>query len=119
MTSDELGPAGDATLVVAVSRFQREALAEVYRAASIALTEEDARTAELVGDCVGETTSAVLTVDGSGYLLAHHLSDLPAGRTHQLLGGARGDLVISLGVLGAHPGDVVASGAGSVSTRLW
>jgi hypothetical protein len=46
-----------------------------------------------------------IDVDGSGYLMGNTLPALDAAQTYQLW-GIKGDLVVSLGVLGASPGVV-------------
>jgi hypothetical protein len=48
------------------------------------------------------SVTAVLTPEGTGFLLSADLPELPADRTYQLW-GIVGDQVISLGVLGADP----------------
>ena len=48
---------------------------------------------------------AAIDVDGSGYLMGNTLPALDEGQTYQLW-GISGDLVVSLGVLGASPGVV-------------
>lgn len=63
----------------------------------------------------GETVlRGAVTDDGRGYLRADGLPALDDGRTYQLWGDAGGELV-SLGVLGAHPG-IVSFGAASYDT---
>jgi hypothetical protein len=50
---------------------------------------------------------AVVLPDGTGYLLADDMPRLPDGQTYQLWGKTDAGL-LSLGVLGAKPGEVVA-----------
>jgi anti-sigma-K factor RskA len=59
---------------------------------------------------------AVVRPDGSGYLIAGDLPDLPSDRTYQLW-GVMDDRTVSLGVLGHRPG-VVAFSADPDTTAL-
>jgi hypothetical protein len=80
----------------------------VAAAMADAMADPDSTIVDLEGDV---TVRAVLA-DGTGYLAA---DDLPAtdGGTYQLWGGDDGG-VVSLGVLGSDPADVVAFEAGDV-----
>jgi hypothetical protein len=77
------------------------------RAASQAMSAPGADTAELTSTDGRLRATAVVLPDGSGYLLAHGLPGLAADRTYQLWGATDAGLV-SLGLLGAHPHEVVA-----------
>ena len=70
-----------------------------------------ARTVDLRSNDGALTIPAVVLPDGSGYLLTHDMAQLAADRTYQLWGQTEGGLV-SLGLLGADPQDVVAFQAG-------
>jgi hypothetical protein len=83
----------------------------LVRAANIALTDPNAAKAELTSLDGGVNATAVELPDGTGYLLAHGMPALGANRTYQLWGQTDGGLV-SLGLLGAQPNDVVAFQAG-------
>ncbi|MGQ0830240.1 MAG: anti-sigma factor domain-containing protein [Microthrixaceae bacterium] len=76
-------------------------------AANLALVDPRAIETELVSPDGSVTASAVVLPDGTGYLLARDLPGLPPDRTYQLWGQTSGGL-ISLGVLGSSPGQVVA-----------
>jgi hypothetical protein len=83
------------------------------RAANLALADPDARTTYLENAELGMTATAVVLPDGTGYLLAQELPELDETEAYQLWGVA-GETVVSLGVLGADPAEVVpfmASGA--------
>ncbi|CAN5793980.1 hypothetical protein BH24ACT3_BH24ACT3_05190 [soil metagenome] len=67
------------------------------RVATDALTAPDAIQTELRSANGDLRAPAVLGADGSGYLLAHRLPNLPEDRTYQLW-GLVGDTTISLGV---------------------
>lgn len=79
----------------------------MLKAANIALTDPDAHTAQLTSLDGSVTAAAVVLPDGSGYLLAQDMPALGQDLTYQLWGQTDGGL-ISLGLLGAHPNDVVA-----------
>jgi hypothetical protein len=81
----------------------------VEAAMADALADPDSTVVDLEGDV---SVRAVL-VDGTGYLAADELPAAPDGRTYQLWGGGD-DGMVSLGVLGSEPGDVVAFEAGDV-----
>ena len=85
-----------------------QALAEdaVLSAANLALVDPDATQARLSSPDGARTASAVVLPSGVGYLMVHDLPTLDDDRTYQLWGQTAGGL-ISLGVLGADPGDVV------------
>jgi hypothetical protein len=83
------------------------------RGANLALADPDARTTYLENAELGMTATAVVLPDGTGYLLAQELPELDESEAYQLWGVA-GETVVSLGVLGADPAEVVpfmASGA--------
>jgi hypothetical protein len=69
--------------------------------------------ASTVVDLEGDVTARAVLDDGTGYLAVADLPTAPAGRTYQLW-GATGDELVSLGVLGGDPADVVAFEAGDV-----
>ncbi len=73
-----------------------------------ALADPDSELIELASADGRVVVRGVLTEDGTGYLRAGSLPELPAGRTYQLWGGA-GDQLVSLGVLGAEPNVVTFS----------
>lgn len=81
-------------------------LDEMLRAANIALTDSEASTAELTSLDGSLRAAAVVLPNGRGYLLAHEMPGLAADRTYQLWGQTEGGLV-SLGLLGARPDEVV------------
>ena len=81
----------------------------VAAAMADALADPDSTVVDLEGDV---QVRAVL-VDGSGYLAADDLPAAPDGRTYQLWGGGD-DGMVSLGVLGSEPADVVAFEAGDL-----
>jgi hypothetical protein len=81
------------------------------RVANVAMTDPDAVTVELTSLDGGVRAAAVLLPDGTGYLLAHGMPALADDRTYQLWGQTDAGLV-SLGLLGARPNDVVAFQAG-------
>jgi hypothetical protein len=60
-----------------------------------------------------ERATVVLTESGTGFVQAQGLSRLPDDETYQLW-GVVGQKTISLGLLGAHPGVIVFSAAGSM-----
>jgi hypothetical protein len=78
------------------------------QAASLALTDSDSRSTRLASDDRTEEITAVLTPDGSGYLFTGELPALSDDQTYQLWGIDDEENVVSLGVLGSDPGDVVA-----------
>jgi hypothetical protein len=78
----------------------------VLSAANLALADPDAATAQLASSDGAVGAPAVLLPNGTGYLLAHELEELDDGLTYQLW-GVTGSGVISLGLLGASPNDVV------------
>ena len=71
---------------------------------------EGAAVARMAGDGPLDA-SAVVLPDGTGYLLVDELPDLDPDRAYQLWGIA-GENVVSLGVLGAEPNDVMPFSAG-------
>lgn len=81
----------------------------VEAAMADAMADPDSTVVDLVGDV---SVRAVL-VDGTGYLAADDLPPAPDGRTYQLWGGDEGGMV-SLGVLGGEPAEVVAFEAGDL-----
>ncbi len=78
----------------------------ILTAANLALADPTAATAQLASSDGAVGAPAVLLPNGTGYLLAHQLADLDESRTYQLW-GATSTGVISLGLLGASPNDVV------------
>ncbi len=89
----------------------------LMRAANVALDDPDAVTAKLSSTDGGLHATAVLLPDGTGYLLAEDMPGLARGRTYQLWGQTTAGLV-SLGLLGADPNEVVAFHAGAPVTAL-
>ncbi len=89
----------------------------LMRAANVALADPDAVTANLSSTDGALLASAVLLPDGTGYLLAENMPGLAGDRTYQLWGQTTAGLV-SLGLLGADPGEVVAFHAGAPVTAL-
>jgi hypothetical protein len=87
------------------------------RAASVARADPDAVTAELSSTDGALRATAVLLPDGTGYLLAKEMPDLGGDRTYQLWGQTTAGLV-SLGLLGANPNEVVAFHAGAPVSAL-
>jgi hypothetical protein len=81
--------------------------ASLTRAANRAMSTPGADMAELTSLDGSLQASVVLLPDGSGYLLAHGLPGLDRSRTYQLWGQTDAGLV-SLGLLGPRPSDVVA-----------
>jgi hypothetical protein len=78
----------------------------VITAANLALADPEAVTAQLASADGTLAAPAVVLPNGTGYLLAHQLEDLDEARTYQLW-GVTSTGVISLGLLGADPNDVV------------
>ena len=66
-----------------------------------------------VVDLDGDVRVRAVLDDGHGFLAASDLPPASDGRTYQLWGG-KGDTMVSLGVLGSQPADVVAFEAGDV-----
>jgi hypothetical protein len=66
-----------------------------------------------VVDLDGDVRVRAVLDDGHGFLAASDLPPAPDGRTYQLWGG-NGGTMVSLGVLGSQPADVVAFEAGDV-----
>ena len=77
------------------------------QAASLALADSESRSTSLASADQTQEITAVLTPDGSGYLFTGDLAALPEDETYQLW-GIDGENIVSLGVLGSDPGDVVA-----------
>lgn len=82
-----------------------------------ALSDPDARTVELASADGSVSIPAVLLPDGTGYLLAGDLAALGPQRTYQLWGQTDAGLV-SLGLLGSNPNDVVAFQGGHEISAL-
>lgn len=78
----------------------------VVSAANLALLDPSAVQSKLTSADGTLTVSAVLLPNGTGYLLTHGLPPLDDSRTYQLW-GQTGSGLISLGLLGASPGEVV------------
>ena len=77
------------------------------RAATLALADPHAQKAQLASADGSVTASAVVLPDGTGYLLTQRMPALAKDHTYQLWGQTGGGL-ISLGILGARPNDVVS-----------
>lgn len=75
-------------------------------AANVALLDPDAAQTTLTSPDGRVSASAVVLPDGTGFLMADDLPALDGARTYQLWGQTGGGL-ISLGLLGAEPGEVV------------
>ena len=88
VVGDDESPPGDATM------------AEAYAAA---LDAPEARRTSLVGEDQPFAAEAVLLPNGTGYLAADELPELPDTETWQLWGVYGDEDVISLGVLGNRP----------------
>ncbi len=86
---DDDAPSGDAAMAAAYED---------------ALAAPESRRAELVGDGRPFTADAVVLPNGTGFLAADDLPELPDTETWQLWGVYGDDDVISLGVLGNRPG---------------
>jgi len=78
----------------------------VLNAANLALVDPAATRTSLASPDGAVTASAVLLPDGTGFLMVHELPELATDRTYQLWGQTDGGL-ISLGILGADPKDVI------------
>lgn len=89
----------------------------IVLAANLALTDPEALRADLTSFDGQVSAAAVVLPNGAGYLLAHALPALASDRTYQLWGQTDIGLV-SLGLLGANPNDVVAFQAGEPVTAL-
>lgn len=76
-------------------------------AATVALADPSSARMRLLSSDGALAASAVLLPSGSGYLLAADLPELASSRTYQLWGKTSSGLV-SLGLLGSEPNDVVA-----------
>lgn len=76
------------------------AMSEAY---ADALTEPESRRTELVGEDQEFSADAVVLANGTGFLAAEELPELPDTETWQLWGVYGDDDVISLGVLGNRP----------------
>jgi hypothetical protein len=87
------------------------------RAATHAFADPDAARADLVGADGSIAASAALLEDGSGYVMADGLPTLGDDRTYQLWGQTTSGLV-SLGLLGSTPNEVVAFQSGDDVTAL-
>ena len=102
-----VGAAAAAAAVIAVLgvNVHQPRTPTLREAASAAMRDEGFRKTHLAS--TDKALSLSVAVQGSsGYLLADQLPELPADRTYQLWGVIDGK-VISLGVLGRHPGVVV------------
>jgi hypothetical protein len=77
----------------------------LQQAATAALSEPDARIANLTGEGTSHAMRIVVRNDGTGYVLQSSLPELSAGSTYQLW-AVVDDTVISAGVLGRNPGIV-------------
>jgi hypothetical protein len=83
----------------------------MLRAANLALADPDSSRARLESPDGELTVTAVLSPNGTGYLLTQALPGLDPSQTYQLW-GISGDTVLSLGVLGSDPDEVVPFRAG-------
>lgn len=86
-------------------RSEDVALVELEDVARRVLNDPDATRVTLTAPDGDLEAPAAIDDDGSGYLLASALPALDPSRTYQLW-GVHGDVVVSLGVLGASPGVV-------------
>jgi anti-sigma factor RsiW len=86
-------------------------------AANAALLDPDAIQTTLTSADGRLSAAAVVLPDGTGYLMADGLPGLDSARTYQLWGQTGGGL-ISLGLLGAEPGEVVPFQAGGEVAAL-
>ena len=85
-------------------------------AAQAALADPESRLVQLRGASGTELATAVVSPSGTGYLLASHLSKLPATETYQLWATIN-SRPISLGLLGSRPArDAAFNVSGSSST---
>lgn len=78
----------------------------VLTGANLALANPDAAKVQLASADGSVTAPAVLLPNGTGYLLAHQLAELDDSLTYQLWGVTETG-VVSLGLLGSSPNDVV------------
>jgi len=83
------------------------------RGVAAAMADAMADPDSTVVDLEGDVSVRAVVVDGTGYLAAEDLPPAPDGRTYQLWGGDDGGMV-SLGVLGSEPAEVVAFEAGDL-----
>lgn len=85
--------------------------------ASRAASSRTAKHFTLKGPNGEKLASAVLTEDGTGYVLDSHLPSLPTGRTYQLWAiAAKNAPVVSAGVLGAGPRTAAFTVTGGAAT---
>lgn len=90
---------------------------ELVRAANLALVDPNGLTAELTSSDGSLRATGVVLPDGSGYLIAPGMPQLASDRTYQLWGQTEGGLV-SLGLLGDRPDEVMAFEAGTGVSAL-
>lgn len=100
-----------AGFAVALGRSDTPTSAE--RAIAAVEGDPEALTASLVAEVGDVSADAGLSTEGLGFVDGRELPELDEGRTYQLW-GVSGDLVISLGVLGAEPDVWVFEAAESV-----
>ena len=74
----------------------------IERSAQEALADPSSELVDLAGSDLGVNVRAAVTADGTGYLFAEDLPELPKNQTYQLW-AARDDNVVSVGVLGHRP----------------
>lgn len=74
----------------------------IERSAQEALADPSSELVDLAGGDLKVNVRAAVTADGTGYLFAEDLPELPADQTYQLW-AARDDNVVSVGVLGHRP----------------
>lgn len=79
----------------------------VLTAANLALADPEGDQIQLASSDGTVAAPAVLLPNGAGYLLAHQLEELDESLTYQLWGVTESG-VVSLGLLGASPNDVVS-----------
>jgi hypothetical protein len=83
----------------------------MLRAANLALADPESVRARLESPDGGLVVNAVVSPNGTGYLLTQALPGLDPSLTYQLW-GISGETVLSLGVLGSEPDEVVPFRAG-------
>ena len=79
------------------------------------LRDQDAEVVELASPSGELLVRAVVDDDGRGFLLAHALPELPAGKTYQLWGVGATEQPLSLGLLGQDPRTVEFTMLGGIS----
>jgi hypothetical protein len=97
--------------VLGVQVMRQDDRIEDLEAAMEGTSIADVEVARLVSDDGSVSVPAVVLANGTGYLLTEDLPALPGDRTYQLWGDT-GRGLVSLGLLGAEPGQVVPFQAG-------